>query len=581
MSQVDADRSVLFVTLAAQSDLINAQQFAEALSTWASNRSKPIGQVLNEHGMLDTVGSSAVEALVQTHLSRHGGDAARSLGSLSTAAEHRIPGLETIQDTEIQSSLARLPGPPDAADPYATSAETEEDQAPAQPTRSSGPRFRVLRPHARGGLGEVHVAQDEELDREVALKEIQQRFADDPGSRSRFLIEAKITGNLEHPGIVPVYGLGRYGDGRPYYAMRFVRGETLRDAIERFHRGESRPKSPGDRAVRLRKLLVRFLAVCDAVEYAHSRGVVHRDLKPANILLGPYGETLVVDWGLAKSMTAAASDEPDEPATTRTKSRPPTSRTNRSLDQTVAGSEPPTPLLAMDSGSTDHTKPGATVGTPQYMPPEQARGVVDRLSPMGDVYSLGATLYSMLTGRPPVDGEDVETVLERVRTGELVPARMRNRSISPRMESICSRAMAFSPEDRYPTARALADDLERWLADEPVLAHREAWPARMGRWARHHRSAVVSVAMLLIAATLAMGAGTLLVLDRNQAVEAQRGRALAEASRANEEEARAKSALARAEAEAERASRAELDARSEAEVARNTADFLADLLYCV
>jgi serine/threonine protein kinase len=161
---------------------------------------------------------------------------------------------------------------------------------------SSGLRFRVLRPHARGGLGEVHVALDEELGREVALKQIQARYADDPTSRARFLLEAEITGRLEHPGIVPVYGLGSYEDGRPYYAMRFVRGDSLEDGIRHFHEAEKSARSPGDRALELRQLLGRFVAVCNAIASAHSRGILHRDLKPGNVMLGQYGETLVKEF---------------------------------------------------------------------------------------------------------------------------------------------------------------------------------------------------------------------------------------------------------------------------------------------
>ena len=144
------------------------------------------------------------------------------------------------------------------------------------------------------------MAHDQELRREVALKQIQAGHADDPESRARFVREAEITGRLEHPGIVPVYGLGRYADGRPYYAMRFIKGKTLKEAIQQFHEAEVPGRDPGERILALRKLLRQFLDVCNAVAYAHSRGVLHRDLKPANIMLGPYGETLVVDWGLAK-----------------------------------------------------------------------------------------------------------------------------------------------------------------------------------------------------------------------------------------------------------------------------------------
>src|SRR5207245_1335212 len=144
------------------------------------------------------------------------------------------------------------------------------------------------------------VAEDQELHREVALKEIKEDRAHDAVSRSRFVLEAEITGGLEHPGIVPVYGLGQYADGRPFYAMRFVKGDNLKAAIRRFHEAERPGRDPSERSLALRQLLRRFVDVCNAVAYAHSRGVLHRDLKPANIMLGKYGETLVVDWGLAK-----------------------------------------------------------------------------------------------------------------------------------------------------------------------------------------------------------------------------------------------------------------------------------------
>ena len=196
----------------------------------------------------------------------------------------------------------------------AAPAPTVHPTLPSAPPQPTGQRFRALRLHAKGGLGAVYVALDAELHREVALKQILDRHADDPISRARFLLEAEITGSLEHPGIVPVYGMGTYADGRPYYAMRFIKGESLKETLDRFHADESMKDDPGRRSLELRKLLRRFIDVCNAIDYAHSRGVLHRDIKPANVIVGKHGETLVVDWGLAKvtgqSDTEVGSDEP-------------------------------------------------------------------------------------------------------------------------------------------------------------------------------------------------------------------------------------------------------------------------------
>lgn len=179
---------------------------------------------------------------------------------------------------------------------HAPSDTTKTDVPAGQPAqRETGAppgAFQRIRLHARGGLGQVSVARDGSLNREVALKEIRPEFAGDELSRRRFLSEAEITGQLEHPGIVPVYSLQLDDDGNPSYAMRFIQGRTLAEAIKEYHRGPD--------VLTLRHLLGRFITVCRTIAYAHSRGVIHRDLKPANVMLGDYGETLVVDWGLAK-----------------------------------------------------------------------------------------------------------------------------------------------------------------------------------------------------------------------------------------------------------------------------------------
>ena len=192
-----------------------------------------------------------------------------------------------------------------------------------------------------------------------------------------------MTGGLEHPGIVPVYGLGHTPDGRPYYAMRFIRGDSLKEAIRRFYQAEGEPgRDRGQRPLEFRELLGRFMAVCDAISYAHSRGVLHRDLKPGNIMLGPYGETLVVDWGLAKTIDQSGAERPFE--------------------------GPELPLRPPEGIDLEPTQAGSTLGTPGYMSPEQAAGRLDLISPRTDVYGLGATLYHLLADRAPCEAEQVE-----------------------------------------------------------------------------------------------------------------------------------------------------------------------------
>ncbi|MFO0960051.1 MAG: tetratricopeptide repeat protein [Isosphaeraceae bacterium] len=330
-----------------------------------------------------------------------------------------------------------------------------------------GQRFRILRPHAEGGLGAVFVALDSDLNREVALKQIQESHADDPPSRRRFLVEAEITGGLEHPGIVPVYALGADDDGRPYYAMRFIRGDSLKETIERFH------QDPGpSKALALRQLLRRFTDVCNAIEYAHSRGVLHRDIKPGNVVVGDHGETLVVDWGLAKALGRPSPDD--------------------------AGRA----FLPPPAGGSSETRPGQALGTPTYMSPEQARGDLDAVGPRSDVYSLGATLYSLLTGKPPFRGKPSE-VLTDVGRGHFPRPRDLDPGIDPALEAIALKAMATEPDGRYASCRDLADDVDRWLADERVEAYPDPWGRALLRWLARHRTAVAAST----AAGLALMAG--------------------------------------------------------------------------
>lgn len=369
--------------------------------------------------------------------------------------------------------------------------------ASGPPQTHGEPRYRVLRPHARGGLGEVFLARDESLQRDVALKRILPVHAHSQESRVRFVLEAEVTGGLEHPGIVPVYGLGYYEDGRPYYAMRFIKGDSLKAAIAKYHSSESSVK-PGERALALRELLGRFIAVCNAVAYAHSRGVLHRDLKPANVMLGPYGETLVVDWGLAKVLGEVDEHAPE-------------------VDQ------PSGDVFWPRSGSSvTLTARGSAHGTPAYMSPEQAAGRIDELGPASDVYSLGAMLYTVMTGRAPFEDANVATILRRVQAGDFRAPRAVKLDVPTALDAVCLKAMALQPADRYVGPRELAADLERWLGDEPTSVGREPLSARLGRWTRRHLPLVTGIAGVLLATLLALAVGTVMLRRANSRTEERR-----------------------------------------------------------
>jgi serine/threonine protein kinase len=387
-SPLSGDRNLLLGVLALQMDFVRGDDLLAAMHAWMLAKSKSLGQILEERGTLPGQRRTQLEALVEEHL--------------------RARGVESPPD-----------GPPSTV------------TAPEPPVR-----YRILQRHRVGGLGEVYVARDEELWREVALKQIRPKYADHPHSRARFVLEAEITGGLEHPGIVPVYGLGTHPDGRPYYAMRFIRGETLRDAVVRFHAADAEPgRDPAERALAFRDLLGRFLDVCDAVAYAHSRGVLHRDLKPANVMLGPYGETIVVDWGLAKVQAAAGAAD---------------------------GS--PGPLRPRSGTETTLTLSGHPIGTPAYMAPEQAIGRTEDIDVRTDVYLLGGILFEILTGRAPHAGG--------VRGPHAPSARAVKPTAPEALDLVAARALAPARADRPASAAELAEEVRHWLADEPVAAYR-------------------------------------------------------------------------------------------------------------
>ncbi|TWT36103.1 Serine/threonine-protein kinase PknD [Posidoniimonas corsicana] len=469
---------LLFGAAAVELGLLTPDHLADAA---AMGNGAALRERLEGLGLLTGEDAARTQQEVERRLAAHGGDSSRAVASLPPDMQCLLDGHLTV----APPATSQDGGP--GADPFVTCVSGSREASADQPRR-----FTILRPHQQGGLGLVSIARDSDFNREVALKEILPASADDQHNRRRFVREAEITGALEHPGVVPVYSLGQYEDGRPYYAMRFIHGADLQQAIDAY-----RLLPPDKKPLRFRQLLGCFVDVCHTIHYAHSRGVLHRDLKPSNIMLGDYGETLVVDWGLAK-----ASGE------------------SHSLDDT--GSAPAVELSG--NSAAEMTAAGRVIGTPIYMSPEQAAGRHDRIGPATDVYCLGATLYQLLTGAPPFDPNN-PNVLAAVRSGIFEPPRKRASDAPKALSAICRKAMALEPGDRYPTCGELGLDVERWLADQPVSAYEEPLSARAWRWVRGHRTLVLSGMTAAVVALVALTLGVLLLSSANQKITAAKDQA--------------------------------------------------------
>lgn len=335
-------------------------------------------------------------------------------------------------------------------------------------------RYRVVQALAQGGMGRISIACDVALKRNVAVKELLDGIDDLSGSRRRLIAEAEITGQLDHPGVVPIYAMGTDGEGKPFYTMRLIEGRTLTQAIDSYHKSQQ--------LVDLRELLRRFLMVCQTVAYAHERGVIHRDLKPANIMLGRFGETLVMDWGLAKPVRDGQGD-----------------------DSTLGNLAEH--LLAERA---DLTAADGVVGTPCYMPPEQALGKTAQVGAAADIYSLGSVLYHLLSGKPPYTGKSSLDIIKQVAAAGPPKPSVVCRRVPRALEAICLKAMAREPRNRYGSAAELAENVQHWLDDEPVGGYAEPRLERIYRWSRRHKAAVVSSAICLILTVLVGSAATVI-----------------------------------------------------------------------
>ncbi|MCL4731206.1 MAG: serine/threonine protein kinase, partial [Planctomycetes bacterium] len=479
----------------------------------------------------------------------------------SFGAQGGTQGMTVLRDalTAVAGSGARLTQSDMKAGSEPRPGSENPTQPPKEDTRAlrlttdrflpnfgvSAERYDVRKEHARGGMGRVLLVRDKAIGRDIAMKEllpgvgsshsIPAGGSGSGGVIERFLREAKITGQLEHPNIVPVYEIGKHSDNSVYYTMRFVRGMTLAEKLREIRKDESL-----DRKQRLAAritLLDRFLDICDAISYAHSKGVIHRDLKPENIMLGEYGETLVLDWGLARVK----------------------GQEDKALRELQKGSMALSRSL-VESDSQNLTQDGSIVGTPAYMPPEQARGELEQVDEQSDVYALGAVLYQLLCGSPPYEGPMAGLIVQQVLAGPPLRLTAREPDVPPELGALVEKAMAREKADRMRTVRELATEIKAFRDGRTLGVYSYSAREMIARFVRQHRTAVsIGVLAALILAAGAIVAWQQVTRERDdaraahQAAETQRLLAQANLDRAEREkterERLEKEAIRRAEEE--------------------------------
>jgi len=463
------EHHLLFAVLAFEDELIDLQQLTAACRAWASDKSKPLADLLVERGWITAEHRRFLEDKAERKLAKHQNDPRVTLNA-ATRGDVCDALLKEVDDSDVRQSLSSWPSvAPVLIETLIDSGESKS-------------RYTWVSEVGAGGLGKVWLARDNNLAREVALKEIK-LGAESREAVRRLIKEAQITGQLQHPGIVPIYEVNH--EGRPFYTMKLVKGDTLSQAIARHHRqfraddaipddsfdichtmtpGISQTLYEKTRSAEARQaealstqhLMSVFVSVCEAIAYAHSRGVIHRDLKPDNIVLGEYGEAIVLDWGLARQVS---SDDEDS-----------------------------MPIVVTEEGQTAATRAGATPGTPAYMAPEQASGRVEHMDARTDIYGLGAILFEILSGQPPhrvqkdadpassstrVDGpppqSPIVAMLHRIATGETPRVQSIDKTIPDELDTICATAMAKHRDERYQTAKDLKAALLEFQVHEDSI----------------------------------------------------------------------------------------------------------------
>lgn len=461
----EKERAILLGMLAIQLRGISCQKIVTLTAEAARDSTYDLAARLIAENLLTAGDCNKLDTLIEEAILAHGGDVRETLASFGAE--------EFLASIASEKTLKREPSAESVTLRYDPSTYAGGSPLDSPGVEETPGRYTSEGEYARGGMGRVLLVHDEHLDRDVALKEL---LPVEPGTEdaptpvrismskvARFLQEARITGQLEHPSIVPVYELGRRRDGSIYYTMKLIRGQTLSQALR---------ESPNvtDRLA----LLPHFMDLCHAIAYAHSRGVLHRDIKPSNIMIGEFGETVVLDWGLAK--LRGRKDVHEEAL----------------LDTLQRG-------MKDRNYTPDLTQYGHALGTPNYMPPEQARGELDEVDERSDVYSLGAVLYQILTGVPPHDGETHHEVLRKVDSEPPQPIRKLVPDVPDELAAICNHALHKSSEQRYQSAKEFAADVQRYLSGALVQAYRYRFSEHLRRFILHNKALLGTAAAAVLA----------------------------------------------------------------------------------